>query len=295
MNRKIIIFSILSAATLLTFKYTTQTLINNEIELLTNIANEEITNINPNKKNITTDNIPLTANFIDNYNVKILSIDGKNRILEVRHNEKYLTLTCNVSFSYFLEDTEYTESIETQILFINKNDTWNILSTDDLRKDILRCISENSNLNDNKVAELNSLIYESNSLNFSFNYPSSLKYSSTKGESIDEGLYETVTLTDSNTENNYIKLYIQEKSVNINEKVIELTSKDYKIISKSEIIGDIEFIKLENSFSQDGKIKKETIYLCKENFDTVQFISITTNGNESLQKNIQIIINSLKK
>lgn len=295
MKRKLIIFSILSAATLLTLKYTNQTLINNEIELLTNIANEEISNITSNKKSITIANIPLTEHFIDDYNVTILSIDGTHRILEDRNNEEYVTFMCRVNFSYLLDSIKYTESIDTQILFINKNDTWVILSTDDLKKDILKCIADNSNLNDNKVAEINYLIYESNSLDISFNYPSSLTYSSTKGKSEDEGLYETVTLIDSDTEKNYIKIYIQEKPINLNDKIFEFTSKGYKIVSEHETIGDIEFIKLENSFSQDGKTNTETIYLCKEKFDTAQFISITTNEDQLFQKDIQIIINSLKK
>lgn len=295
MKRKLIIFSILSAATILTAKYTSNTLINNEITLLTTIANEEITNINTNKKNLNTENLPLTANFIDTYNVKILSITGTNRILETRNNEKYLTLFCSTAFSYLLDDIEYTELIETQILFINENNSWVILSTDDFKKDILKCIAENSNLKDNKVAEINYLIYESNSLDISFNYPSALEYSSIKGESKDEGLYETITLTDNDTHNNYIQIYIQEKPMNLNEKITEFINKDYTIVSESEVIGNTEFITFENSFSQNGETKKETIYICKESFGKAQFISIKTNESELFQKDIQVILNSLKK
>lgn len=245
-----------------------------------------------------------TEELLGSYEIELTDVKNKDLYTKTIDGTQCYIYAFNSKLKLTRSGKAYLVDFSSSIILNKSKLSFNIISTENLKQDILKeiLLLENSVNDKNNVSSDKAyLVYQNESLDIKIDYPDYWSYTNNQNTS-NNTVTDTVSfyIGDDKT-SDYVRISLSTNSRTTPDSVItKLTKQNYKQSNNSFInISGIEFAILEQTFNKNSVESKEMVYISKNKYKSIGLLVVTVklsanHNTPDVQSDIKNVLNSIR-
>lgn len=256
----------------------------------------------------TTENKILTTTSTDeinqSYTIKLRNISNEKILKSATDDSTYYTYTFSCDLILTKDNISHSIEFSSSVLLTKSNLSFDIVSTENLKQDILKeILLINNSISEDTPIELNntSLVYQNEALDIKIDYPDYWTYTN-NNNTIDNITKDNISFYfNEDKTSNYMLVSLSTNPEFDKDSIIsELTKQNYTQHNNLFINDNgISFAVLEQTFIKDSTESKEIVFIATNKYKSVNELIVTvkinsTNSTSNILNEIKNTLNSIR-
>ena len=245
-----------------------------------------------------------TDEINQSYKIKLRNISKEKLSKSPTNDSTHYTYTFSGDLILTKDNISHSVEFSSSVLLKKSNLSFEILSVEDLKQDILKeILLINNNISEDTPAELNntSLVYQNEALDIKIDYPDYWTYTNNQN-TVDNIVNDNISFYfNEDKTSNYMLISLSTNPEFDKDILIsELTKQNYNQANKLFVNNNgISFVVLDQTFIKDSTESKEIVFIATDKYKSVNKLIVTvkinsTNSTSNILNEIKSALNSIQ-